>query len=336
MPDLSRGKRLFFRCIRGERPDCVPEDTDWSTLEGLIREHACESLFYGWLKGMPEVMKKFPSGFLDNLLQNYRETGARNALRRELLKEVLQHLALCQVPVILHKGILFADWIYQNIAMRPMGDVDLLVPFDSLPTAEACLRENGFRQDTGGEAWHKGALSVDLHTDIINTRRWRSLQNGPGLRMGRMWERARPVDFEGFRVFALSPEDQLIALCVHLAFNHRLHGWIRFADLARLLQRWTENPDWDLLVGLAREHENSKSLFYCLKFLADKLEMAIPPEVLRALKPVKQGFLERQLLRRIWKGKPLDRFNYFLSLALIEDKKMRRRYFWNSLFARAG
>ena len=146
-----------------------------------------------------------------------------------------------------------------------------------------------------------------------------------------MWEQTRPIDLDGITALALSPEDQLIALSIHLAFNHRLKGLLWFADLARLLKKFGATFNWDLLAERSREYESSRSVYYCLKYLEEKLDATSPEAVLAALKPANQGRLEKQLVKKVWEGKPLGRFGYFLSLSLLENKTVRRRYFWWTL-----
>lgn len=258
----------------------------------------------------------------NSLQQAYYRTAAMSILQREELKKVLLHLKENHIPVILHKGIALVETVYKNPALRPMVDVDLIVPFDKLSETEACLKSFPFRDDF---------LFLDLHTDIINTKRFRLLQKKQSTRIMKMWQRAEPLDFEGVSTLVLSPEDFLIALCFHLAFNHRLCGPLWFSDIARFLECYKNKLSWKDLVQLAGDYENAKSVFYCLKYLNEKQGVAIPREVLNKLRPKKTGLVERSLVRRIWKGKSLGLLGFFFSLSLIENQKMRRRYLWLTL-----
>ncbi|MBI5298987.1 MAG: nucleotidyltransferase family protein [Deltaproteobacteria bacterium] len=258
----------------------------------------------------------------NSLQQTYYRTAAISILQREELKKVLLHLREHHIPVILHKGIALVETVYKNPALRPMVDVDLIVPFDKLSETEACLKSFPFRSDL---------LFLDLHTDIINTKRFGLLQKKPSARIMKMWQRAQKLDFEGIPTLVLSPEDFLIALCFHLAFNHRLCGPLWFSDIAHFLECYKDKLNWAELVQLAQDYENAKSVFYCLKYLNEKQCVAIPREALNKLSPKKTSLMERTLVGRIWKEKPLGRFGFFFSLSLIENQKMRRRYLWLTL-----
>ncbi|MCP4365035.1 MAG: nucleotidyltransferase family protein [Planctomycetes bacterium] len=48
------------------------------------------------------------------------------------------------MPVILLKGAHLAQVVYSNIALRPMGDIDILVKKNDLPKAKELLLELGY------------------------------------------------------------------------------------------------------------------------------------------------------------------------------------------------
>src|SRR6185503_4889983 len=75
---------------------------------------------------------------------NLRQAGNGVAVY-EQLREILQALNRAGVNAIVLKGAALAAGIYQNIATRPMKDLDVLIRKDKLPLAEATLASLGYR-----------------------------------------------------------------------------------------------------------------------------------------------------------------------------------------------
>ena len=74
----------------------------------------------------------------------YFATARRNLLAFNALARVIEHLNAHGIPNILLKGVALALTLYKNEALRPMGDVDLLVRWDDVPRTVELLRELGY------------------------------------------------------------------------------------------------------------------------------------------------------------------------------------------------
>lgn len=293
---------------------------DWTALAQTLGRERLAPLFHDWIGRFPKVAASVPKDFLEGIKYSYYQTAVRNTLLKEETKTLLQMLVQHRIPFILHKGIHLAETLYGSPALRPMTDVDLLVRHEDKERVNGLLRATKFN-----------TLIADLHTDIINTARFGFVQTEPSRRILRMWRGARPSVFENLPVRTLALEDQLIALCIHLAFNHRLEGLLWHADLVRFVRRFQGQLDWDEATALAGDYESGKSVYYCLKYLKDRWQAEIPMPILEKLKPRRRGWLERTMARRIWRGKPLGKLGYFFSLPQIENKKLRWSYFWLTL-----
>ncbi len=74
----------------------------------------------------------YPAGIPDETRQSlalaYYSTAAHNALLFRELERILAALAAgAEIPVIVLKGAALAQTVYPDPALRPMGDLDLLV-----------------------------------------------------------------------------------------------------------------------------------------------------------------------------------------------------------------
>jgi hypothetical protein len=89
-------------------------------------------------------------------------------------------LHLCtpaQIPVVILKGAALATTLYPSIGLRPMGDLDLLVPPDRLAEAVACLQALGYvepapdmvpglNQVVGHHVGLDGGEAIPLHVEL--------------------------------------------------------------------------------------------------------------------------------------------------------------------------
>ena len=83
-----------------------------------------------------EVMLKLEDFYLASALENAQ-------LYQELPK-LLSMLQAGGIPVIVLKGAALAETVYENVALRPMNDVDLLVRKEELDRTEAVLFDLGY------------------------------------------------------------------------------------------------------------------------------------------------------------------------------------------------
>ncbi|MBI4124636.1 MAG: nucleotidyltransferase family protein [Deltaproteobacteria bacterium] len=309
--------RLLSQCVGDKIPEAIPAGIDWARLGEKLKGERLAPLFHSWIGRSPKALSSVPENFLEELKKSCYLTALRNTRMKEEMKSLLRLLTEQNIPVILHKGIHQAETLYGDISLRPMDDADFLIRHEDFDRVQTLLQPLKF-----------STLLPDWHTDILNTKRFGMVQTGPSRRILGMWQRARTIQYEGIPARTLSPEDQLIALCIHLAFNHRLEGLIWHADLVRFLKRYRDDIDWNRATQLAVEYENAKSVYYCLKYLGDKWNANIPPDILAALKPKRPGWLEKKMVSLLWKGKNVGKWDYFFSLGLLEGKKTRRRYFW--------
>jgi len=146
------------------------------------------------------------------------------------------------------KGAALVERLYDSVAHRPMGDIDLLV-LDDWPTAVALIEAAGFvERGRADHAWTfreaKSGVTVELHHGVTSCARvfplapedtWSRSRSGCGL--------VRQIP---------SSEDLLVHLSLHAAFQHGLAlSLVQYLDFRRLLER--EPPDLALLTKIATQ-----------------------------------------------------------------------------------
>ncbi len=95
---------------------------------------------------------KPPSSVLDVLRESFLKNATRNALLYHDLAQVLTTLQTAGIKVAVLKGTHLAALIYPHIGLRPMADIDLLVPADKLELTHTLLLSLGYTTKSGAGA----------------------------------------------------------------------------------------------------------------------------------------------------------------------------------------
>jgi len=204
---------------------------------------------------------------------------------------VLQCLRSPGIPVIVLKGAYLAEAVYRDVALRPMCDVDLMVPRADLARAEAVLLDVGgvHRQFEGIESSNKWSshlpkivvrdLAVEIHWTIVSPV-------GPvRADIGGLWEMARPALTAGVEVLSLSPEDLLLHLCLHFCYRDGCTGLRSLCDIAETIHHFRGEMDWPQVVDRAREWGATRHVGLALHLAGSMLGAEVHDDVIERLIP---------------------------------------------------
>jgi hypothetical protein len=211
------------------------------------------------------------------------------AEHREAIEEIIDAARVCIPQVILLKGISVADEVYPEFHWRPMRDIDVLVPAESLARMERLLRELGYRQisdvpqqvydahhhtmpffHTEKEVW------IEVHHHLISPRN-RACQDRL-FTLAHVFAEIRKSEFQGRSVYRLSPELQVAHIAVHWAQDFKeIGGMLAVLDVIFLLQRSGESFRWENLLAWVDRSSTAASLYLLLSYLESR-GLLIPPD----------------------------------------------------------
>jgi hypothetical protein len=269
------------------------------------------------------------------LARSYYANAAYYELLLGELKRILAGIERAGVPVVVLKGMALAQVVYPEPALRPMNDIDLLVPAQSLRAAMRVMRQCGYglRKATYHLLFKGGPrqqVSVELHwnLDRVASGQKQAFLQG-------VWDRSLVLDGGLGHGLVMSPEDQLLHLAAHLAFQHPgdLSRLIWFYDIHRLLEYRAEGLQWDALLERARQWQWEGALFYALEGCRQRLGTPLPQGLLQELG--RQGTItpkdrQRWLQGWVWEAQAeLDwglRLRLAASLVFPHPEYMRWRY----------
>ncbi len=100
-----------------------------------------------------------PAEVREEVERQYYAAAGRNAVFHEALREALAMLADRGIPTLVLKGAALAEIVYENIALRPMRDLDLMVRVSDLDEAARGIVALGYRpsEKYQSEAWYREA-----------------------------------------------------------------------------------------------------------------------------------------------------------------------------------
>lgn len=251
---------------------------------------------------MPLVARNLADSHVDDAFFHairllHRKTWASNRLRLARLGEVLHALGDAGIDTLVLKGAALVTRAYPDPALRPMDDVDVLVPSAQAPAAIALLRQTGWTPATRSpeaslrvnhaHGFEHGAdHRLDLHWHVL----WECCGDGAD---ADFWRDAVAIEVAGVPTRALDPTSQLLHVCVHGARWSAAPGLHWAADAAMILRAWGAEIDWARLTAQARGRRVTLPMRDALTFLAEALALPIPAHVIADLGSAPVSMLER-------------------------------------------
>lgn len=327
---------------------------DWEALSKRAQAEGVGPLLY-WALSRPGKGWSVPAPARDFLRLIYAATRIQNQAIFAELEGLLPLFQRAGIPVVLLKGACFAQTIYPDPGLRPMGDVDLLVPVPKLAEAARVAKSRGF-VDAVPEAApglrdllnHEICLrkpgsqpvTLELHHSLVADKTF-----SYAVPVEWFWSQTEPLRASAQgrfgHVLALTPTAQVLYAAAHAMLQHGGHNtplrW--FYDLDLLVRHYQERLDWELLLSQARIFEWGSALEAALAQTTACFATPIPDHVLGALAesldrhrdlvalkqtcPATHLLLEYQKLRSLnWYG----RFRLALALLVPSPAYMRWRY----------
>ena len=275
-------------------------DEDWMQVLYIARAGRVAPLVY-YHAAREGLLSTAPSGVAASLRDDYCRTLVQNRRLRTVLTTLLEELGAEGVPVLTLKGLALAHRYYGDAALRPMADIDLLVPRKSVAQASRVLRRLGYAPPSGNgrptgfnaqthavlDFMRANSPQVELHWELFNHPTYRA-----GIPSGVAWSRAGRINLLGHTVLYLASADELRYLCVHFAAEHRLEPLIWAVDIAELVGALPASWDWACFVEETIAARLAKPVALSLRFCQEQLHLQLPDGVLDALSDAGQATAE--------------------------------------------
>ena len=295
----SASTSLLLACLAAKADPALPgrlsqlTEADRRELVRCAAGHGVAPILYDRLANLhPPILAH---RLLQPLHEAFLMNAARNALLYHDLAQVVTNLQQHGLRVAILKGAHLAALIYPHLGLRPMADMDLLMPKEDLAKADAILCAMGYTT----------VRSQDIETRCRISQHLAPFSKPPHPRIELHWTIAAPIlPFQidmagiqarwcpaiiaGIETHVLAPEDLLIHLCTHAAGHSPVpfcHGFRTFCDLAAVLRHHRADLDWPTVQARAVAWQTGLGVYVALRLARDLVQAEVPPAALEALRP---------------------------------------------------
>jgi hypothetical protein len=240
---------------------------------------------------MPALSKALAAGGvadpeLSRLKGVYQFSWYRNQLLFADGARLIGALEGVGIPTMLVRGAAMTVAYHGDGGVRPMNDLDLLVPARDADRARRTAQAQGWWPTPGSQPLEVREAAAMLHNDQGRVVRlhWQPSRNVwlPSPTWEPMWERAVEVVFNHVASRVPSPADHLVLACIDGARANSGSSLRWIADVTLLLGA-VPDLDWDVVVSEARRHHVSLLVGEALRYLAEVVEAKVPPDVIGVL-----------------------------------------------------
>lgn len=219
---------LLDQCL-WKKPNNLPEQLDWDMLKTLSAQQGVLALAYdGAVAGnasMPAELKKIWSQqTILAVMKNERLLVAQDQL--------LEQLQQANIPAVILKGSSVAQY-YPQPDLRALGDIDVLVPRESLEQVKAILLQSGYEFREADHDFHLGfsrpGAYVEVHYDVTTLPQCRGGDMAKQ-EIRRFLECREQGSMGGHGFPMLSQQHQALMLLLHMV-RHTLDSGIGLRQL---------------------------------------------------------------------------------------------------------
>lgn len=316
MPPEQVGKlQDLARLISGQMAPHTIAPDDWPELIRLAERHELGPLLLWTVERDQFDTANEPQW--QELVWARRLASVRFAVATRAVEQTQEAFSAAGIPCIWLKGFVLASSVYPGPELRPMIDVDVLVPYAARERAAGILLALGYQrseialfEDNPELKFHysfwvnsSGIVTFELHFHLLDAK-------GDILSLAHLdwfWQQTETRGMAGFSFGCLKPEAHLLYLCAHAILQHgeadlRLR---RYFDL-HLLITHTPDFDWRLLVDQAAALRWTYAVERALVLTQHYFTSPLPPGLVSALQQRRTGderlrrFADPQLQDNRW------------------------------------
>jgi hypothetical protein len=264
------------RFVRGEPPSGVPDGLDWAALDRLLARHFLYPLF-AHLHGRDPAVPADPAAA-------WCEGLAVALLRYERAVRAAVHmgglLEMEGIPAVVLRGLAVAHTLYPDPCLRPMADVDLLVPASARGALPERLRRHGLAPTATYRhqfVYELNGVRFEVHWLLLTPERY-----GHVPPLAQWFERRQPLRIAAGTLHVLPPEEEMLGQLVHAYVHHGLENLYGLLDVGLAARR--PDLDWARIAEWCRRAAVSRMARFALTYVDRLLDLGLEDR-LRAIGP---------------------------------------------------
>ncbi len=182
------------------------------------------------------------------------------------------------IPVVVMRGMALAQGRYPSPSLRPMVDVDLLVPPAARFALPAFFRDHGLnpvKMLRSQFVCQVNGVVFEIHWSFLTPKRYRQAVDA-NLWLGDR----RPLPAWGGKVFGLAPEHELVALVCHAFIHHELDTLLSLVDIGLVSQG--DNLNWRAIWTWCSQASLSRLFWFTLALVEWLFHLGLPETIVQA------------------------------------------------------
>lgn len=281
----------------------VPPIVDWKVATSVALQHGLAPLLYQALT--TRAQRDVPTAVVQSLRTAYLQTSTANARMYAELAHLLEVFGHENIPIVLLKGSALAATLYVDPGLRPMGDLDLLVPVMMLDRSTALLEQEGYidgsqtllphidRHNNEILYYRPGnwACTVDLHWRLLG---W--VHYTRSIPIEWFWERTTEQPIAGQPAKVLDPEAHLLHAAAHLALHHAAERLVWSLDMALLIDRYQDQINWTSFIDAVRAFGLAPAVQQSIARVEETWGVSLPEPTRSVLFALASHWSERMIL----------------------------------------
>lgn len=314
LPNLPQ--ELLLKVALSDEKEALDSWAEWKSITDFEND-----VDLGSLRLLPLVFHRLQNlSHLDELTGRlkgiYRKSWSNNQQLIYKASLFIDEMRKTGINVMALKGIPLSLEVYNNLAIRPMYDVDILVPLSSKMEAIQFLRGKGFTPDderileynlTYGKGMgfkNESGFEIDLH--------WRPLLDSiMNSDPNDFWDKAKPVEIGNTSVLIMSPEDELLCTLVHGLRRNPLPPIRWVADSVFIVRKNHETIDWDRFVTYSVKYKVMIQVKTGLNYIYQTFDMPVLKDVIKSLNKIKPSYSEKVIIKHAqWFGDQRKNFSF--------------------------
>jgi hypothetical protein len=222
-----------------------------------------------------------------------RRSWFENQQRIHAVKPVLAQLQAAGIDVLALKGLPLALQYYEDPGLRPMADVDVLVPYAKFDAALDVLEGDGWRdlqldapRERRRRMYHGAGMShpdgraLDVHWQLALPF---VFPHAEAASSDDLWCASVPLTLGDLEIRTLCPTDMLLHVIVHglWAGSSANVRWV--ADAVTVVRASADAIDWDRLLDQTVRRDLVIPVGNGLRYIDDVLDAPVPASVINEL-----------------------------------------------------
>ena len=278
--DLSDELLAYVQLVLKDESPLAPEASldEWSRLLTFLRAHWIIPLLYRIIGSLPSERRP-PETISNELRQDFLVSVVRSLQMERQLGEILEAFREQGFRALVLRGPALAFSLYPDPAMRPSGDLDLLVMPEQVVQARGVLESLGYRClakrfETARDFFREecfihqnnqgNKFPVDLHW--VHWELHPFFKGSEEVDIHDLFQRGWKVETPTFAFETLHPVDYLIHSAIHLVMIHKNEMRLSWIYDTALLARHLQVPDdWEKLQERSVAWRARLPLEQCLK-----------------------------------------------------------------------